>query len=65
MHGVVMNETSFGIAVLFFNPHNIGEYAIVNVKRQDAPLPACTIQLASIESRQYHILYRRIFCFYP
>ena len=38
MHGVVMNETSFGIAVLFFNPHNIGEYAIVNVKRQDIVL---------------------------
>lgn len=38
MHGVVMNETSYGIAVLFFNPHNIGEYAIVNVKRQDIVL---------------------------
>ena len=33
-----MNETSSGIAVLFFNPHNIGEYAIVNVKRQDIVL---------------------------
>ncbi len=35
MHGIVISENSGEIAVLFFNPLNIGNYAIVNVRLQD------------------------------
>ena len=38
MHGIVL-EVNFGNAdVLFFHPHNVGDYAIVNVKTADLDL---------------------------
>ena len=35
MHGIVISENANTIAVLFFNPQNIGNYAIVNVSIRD------------------------------
>ena len=35
MYGIVISENVNTIAVLFFNPQNIGNYAIVNVNKQD------------------------------
>ena len=35
MHGIVISENSNTVAVLFFNPQNIGNYAIVNVNIHD------------------------------
>ncbi len=35
MHGIVISKNENTIAVLFFNPQNIGNYAIVNVRKCD------------------------------
>lgn len=35
MHGIVISENANTIAVLFFNPQNMGNYAIVNVCARD------------------------------
>lgn len=35
MHGFVISENENTVAVLFFNPQNIGSYAIVNVSVRD------------------------------
>lgn len=35
MHGIVISENAVAVAVLFFNPQNIGDYAIVNVSACD------------------------------
>lgn len=35
MQGIVISENANMIAVLFFNPQNIGDYAIVNVSARD------------------------------
>ena len=35
MHGVVVDVNFDNADVLFFNPHNVGDYAIVNVKTMD------------------------------
>jgi hypothetical protein len=38
MHGVVVNVNFDNVDVLFFNPYNVGDYAIVNVKTVDLDL---------------------------
>lgn len=38
MHGIVVGGVSSQISVLFFNPQNIGNYAVVNVNIQDVAL---------------------------
>ena len=38
MHGVVVNVNFDNADVLFFNPYNVGDYAIVNVKTVDLDL---------------------------
>ena len=35
MHGIVISKNANTIAVLFFNPQNLGDYAIVNVSVRD------------------------------
>ncbi len=35
MHGIVINANYDNADVLFFNPHNVGDYAIVNIKNTD------------------------------
>ena len=35
MHGIVVDLNFDNADVLFFNPHNVGDYAIVNVKTID------------------------------
>lgn len=35
MHGIVVGGNSKFVDVLFFNPHNLGDYAIVNVNAND------------------------------
>lgn len=38
MHGIVVDVNFDNADVLFFNPHNVGDYAIVNVKLMDLEL---------------------------
>lgn len=38
MHGVVISEIANEVSVLFFNPQNIGNYAVVNVSLADIVL---------------------------
>lgn len=38
MHGIVVDVIHENAEVLFFNPHNVGDYAIVNVKTTDLDL---------------------------
>ena len=38
MHGIVVDVNFDNANVLFFNPHNVGDYAIVNVKTMDLEL---------------------------
>lgn len=38
MHGIVVGVIHENAEVLFFNPHNVGDYAIVNVKTTDLDL---------------------------
>ena len=38
MHGIVVDVNYEKADVLFFNPHNVGEYVIVNVKTTDLTL---------------------------
>lgn len=35
MHGIVVSEDFNEIVVLFFNPQNIGDYAVVNIRTED------------------------------
>ena len=35
MHGIAINKSGNTIAVLFFNPQNVGDYAIVNIRIRD------------------------------
>ncbi len=35
MHGIVIETNCDNADVLFFNPHNVGDYAIVNIKNKD------------------------------
>ena len=35
MHGIVVSEDFNEIVVLFFNPENIGDYAVVNIRTED------------------------------
>ena len=38
MHGIVVDANHENAEVLFFNPHNVGDYTIVNVKTTDLDL---------------------------
>lgn len=38
MHGIVVDVIHENAEVLFFNPHNVGDYTIVNVKTTDLDL---------------------------
>lgn len=38
MHGIVVGESFSKISVLFFNPQNIGSFAVVNVDAKDVSL---------------------------
>ena len=38
MHGIVVDVDCDNADVMFFNPHNVGDYAIVNVKTTDLDL---------------------------
>lgn len=38
MHGIVVDVNCEEADVLFFNPHNVGDYAIVNIKTTDLDL---------------------------
>ena len=38
MHGIVVSESFSKISVLFFNPQNIGSFAVVNVDAKDVSL---------------------------
>ena len=38
MHGIVVDVNFDNADVLFFNPQNVGDYAIVNVKTMDLDL---------------------------
>lgn len=38
MHGIVVDEIHENAEVLFFNPHNVGDYAMINVKTTDLDL---------------------------
>ena len=35
MHGIVIKTHCDNTDVLFFNPHNVGDYAVVNIKNED------------------------------
>ena len=35
MHGIVIKTNYDNADVLFFNPHNVGDYAIVNIRKED------------------------------
>lgn len=35
MHGIVIKTNYDNTDVLFFNPHNVGDYAVVNIKNED------------------------------
>ena len=35
MHGIVIEEGGVASDVMFFNPHNVGEFVIVNVRKSD------------------------------
>lgn len=35
MHGIVIETNYDNADVLFFNPHNVGDYAVVNIKNED------------------------------
>lgn len=35
MHGIVIKTNCDNTDVLFFNPHNVGDYAIVNIRKED------------------------------
>ena len=35
MHGIVIKTNYDNADVLFFNPHNVGDYAVVNIKNED------------------------------
>ena len=38
MHGIVVDVNCEEADVLVFNPHNVGDYAIVNIKTTDLDL---------------------------
>ena len=38
MHGIVIKTNYDNADVLFFNPHNVGDYAIVNIRKEDLEL---------------------------
>ena len=38
MHGIVVDENLNNISVLFFNPQNVGSYAVINVYVKDIVL---------------------------
>ena len=35
MHGIVIKTNYDNADVLFFNPYNVGDYAVVNIKNED------------------------------
>ena len=47
MHGIVVNVNFDNADVLFFNPYNVGDYAIVNVKTMDLYLDKEKLPLTS------------------
>ncbi len=55
IRGVVLGRQEKLISVLFFNPHNTSDYAIIDIKKEDLTLEKAKLPLEVIEELSKHI----------